>query len=206
VLSPSSVLTDGLSLVDRLHPPVCQGVRMARGYGETVVLRTSTMRVVGAGTMAVVVVALAVSVPHPGTLGRWAAPLLLVGLLGWAGFWRPCVEVSDGGVRMVNVLRTVEIPWPAIEDVDGRFGLQLRTAYGSFNAWGAGAPSGRQRARAHDSEASALVRERWEALKAEGWLDDPRLERPHELVGWHAPVIAAGMLLALVTLLVALIG
>jgi hypothetical protein len=178
---------------------------MARGYGETVVLTSSTMRVVGLGTVAVAVVALALSVTHPGDLARWAAPLLLVALVGWAGFWRPCVQVSDGGVLMVNVLRSIEVPWPALEAVDGRFGLQLRTAYGSFTSWAAGAPAGRDRVRTRESEAAVLVRERWGALKSEGWLDDPRLERPSAKVTWHLPVIGAGVLLALVTLGVVLL-
>jgi hypothetical protein len=179
---------------------------MAGGYGESVVLRAPTMRVVGFSTAAVSVVALVVTATDPADLARWAAPLLLVALVGWAGFWRPCVEVSDGGVLIVNVLRSIEVPWPAIESVDGRFGLQLRTAYGSFNAWGAGAPTGRDRMRTRESEAAVLVRERRDALKAEGWLDDPRLERPRAKVRWHLPVIGAAVVLAVATLAVGLLA
>jgi hypothetical protein len=172
---------------------------MAAGYGETVVLRTSTMRSVGLCTVVVAMAGVAVSVPDGTASAHWGAPLLLVALVGWAAFWNPRVEVSDGGVLMVNVLRSVEIPWPAVEGVDGRYGLQLRTAYGAFTAWGAGAPTGRDRARSRESAAAVLVRERLDALQAAGWLEDPRLERPSARVSWHRPVIAVVAVLLVVS-------
>ena len=55
----------------------------------------------------------------------WA---LLVGGACWATFWRPRVEVSDAGVRVVNVTRTIDIPWPALRDVDTKWALTLDTA------------------------------------------------------------------------------
>ena len=67
----------------------------------------------------------------------WLA--LLVGGC-WATFWRPCVEVSDGGVRLVNVTRTIDVPWPAITGIETRWALTLLTAYGKFTAWAAPAP------------------------------------------------------------------
>ena len=66
--------------------------------------------------------------------GGWAdgAPMLpwalLVGGACWATFWRPRVEVSDAGVRVVNVTRTIRIPWPALRDVDTKWALTLDTA------------------------------------------------------------------------------
>ena len=178
---------------------------MAAGLGETVVLRTSTMRTVGLCTVVVAVAGVVVSVPDGTAIAHWGAPLLLVALVGWAAFWNPRVEVSDGGVLMVNVLRSVEIPWPAVEGVDGRYGLQLRTAYGAFTAWGAGAPTGRDRARSRESEAAALVHERMDTLKAAGWLDDPRLERPRARVRWHVPVIAVAAVLLVTSLALSLL-
>lgn len=69
------------------------------------------------------------------------APWLgLVAVLCWACFWRPRVEVDDAGVTLVNVTRTVVIPWPALQDVDTQWALRLSTAYGRYSAWAAPAP------------------------------------------------------------------
>jgi len=126
----------------------------------------------------------------------FGAPMILVGLLGWAAFWQPHVEVSDGGVTVVNTLRTVHVPWPAIEDVEGRYGLRLQTAYGAVTAWAASAPTGRARARGEQSEAANLVKDHLAELSAAGYLDDPRLEGPALPTTWHWVLIAAiGVLL-----------
>ncbi len=134
-------------------------------------------------------------VDGPAALLRFAAPTALFGVLGWAAFVQPCVEVSDGGVRVANTWRTVEVPWPAIQDVDGRYGLRLVTAYGRVTAWGASAPVGRQRARGQESPAAAAVRRRRSALRAAGHLEDARLERSSLRAHWHRPLaaVAAGL-------------
>jgi hypothetical protein len=146
--------------------------------------------------------------------------LLLVAGLCWALFWRPCVEVSDAGVRLVNVTRTIDVPWPAIEGVETRWALTLRTAYGRFSAWAAPAP-GRAVARkatlaefraaprdpadvgvrvgdlesSDSGEAATLVRRRWDELRAAGHLDDPRLEHERVPVRWHVGTAIGGALL-----------
>ena len=66
--------------------------------------------------------------------------LALFALAAWAIFWRPCVVVSDAGVRLVNVSRTIDVPWPALQGIETRWALTLVTAYGRFTAWGAPAP------------------------------------------------------------------
>ena len=119
----------------------------------------------------------------------FAAPVTLFGLLGWATFWQPCVRVSDGGVTIANTLRTVEVPWPAIEAVDGRYGLRLRTAFGTFSSWAAPAPSGRRRAVVPSSSASRSVEDRLDSLRSAGHLDDTRFERPTPRSHWHVPVL-----------------
>lgn len=152
-----------------------------------------------------------------GQMAPWAA--LFSGAC-WATFWRPYVAVSDAGVRLVNVTRTIDVPWPALIDVQTKWALTLVTAYGRFRAWSAPAPgahgavrslaSGPRHAAAVDSEggarpadltdtpsgeAAALVRERWDALRAAGHLDNPRLERPRAAVRWHVGTAAAGLAL-----------
>jgi hypothetical protein len=138
----------------------------------------------------------------------WVA---LFAVSAWAIFWRPRVVVSDGGVRLVNVTRTIDAPWPAITDVETRYALTLVTAYGRFAAWAAPAPGAgpalrtamrsRPRAAEGDEEitavsmgdmpgtasgdAATLVRRRWERLREDGFLDDPRLEFDKPPIRWH---------------------
>lgn len=144
--------------------------------------------------------------------------LALVSGTCWAVMWRPRVEVSDGGVRIVNVIRTIDVPWPAIEGVETRWALTVRTAYGSFTAWAApsaGRGPARRSARAEVRilgrplgraeptvvspgaalEAATLVRSHWETLRAAGHLDNPRLEHDSVPVRWHLETIAAGVAL-----------
>lgn len=151
-------------------------------------------------------------------LVRGAAWALLPSLLVWAMFWQPCVVVDDGGVELVNVFRTIRLPWPAITEVDTRWALTLHTAYGRYAAWAAPA-SGWQRSRrvteldAHavpieesetgrlmrasdapwspSGEAAIQVRQRWQALRDAGHLDDPRLEFDRAPVRWHVEFLAA---------------
>ena len=69
--------------------------------------------------------------------------MALLAVICWATFWRPRVTVSDGGVELVNVTRTVFVPWPALHDLETRWALTLVTAYGRFTAWSAPAPGAR---------------------------------------------------------------
>ncbi|GCE77862.1 PH domain-containing protein [Cellulomonas biazotea] len=146
-------------------------------------------------------------------------PLLaLVAVGAWAAYWRPAVIVTPAGVELRNVLRTVEIPWPAVQEVGTQYALTLRTPYGSYAAWAAPAPSavrtGRAQAgddrnlpsstygsggsvrpgdlaRTDSGDAAALVRRRWEEARDAGLLDDPRLEHERPRVRWHTGTIAA---------------
>ena len=66
---------------------------------------------------------------------------LLVGGACWAVFWRPARRSSTtAGCALVNVLRTIDVPWPAIQAIDTKWALTLITAYGQFTAWAAPAP------------------------------------------------------------------
>lgn len=166
--------------------------------GETVVLRSRAAQALGATMVAVGALGAVATVASGSAVTvRYAALLALFALLGWAAFWRPGVEVSDGGVLVVNTLRTVHVPWPAIDEVQGRYGLRLETAYGAVQAWGAQAPSGTARARRQESHVAQVVRARWEELRAAGFLDARVLERPDLAVTWHRGTLAAAGLLTL---------
>lgn len=153
---------------------------------------------------------------------RYGSWLLLVAVLAWALFFNPRVEVDTTGVVLVNVLRTIRLPWPAIEAVDTRWALTLQTSYGRFKAWAAPAP-GRYASRniserdlehlpessygvgssirpgdsprSPSGQAAMAVRRQWEALRDAGYLDDPRLEFDRAPVRWHTAMIAAIVIL-----------
>lgn len=158
---------------------------------------------------------------------RSLAPLALATGACWALFWRPRVVVDDAGVRMVNVARTVTLPWPAIQAVDTKWALTLITSYGRFTAWAAPAPGAahvvrsdvRREARNLPSStfgpdgirpgdlptspsggAALMIRERWERLRDAGYLDDPRLEFDEAPVEWHWRVGAVGVLLVVASI------
>ena len=154
--------------------------------------------------------------------GLRAAPwLLLLAGACWALFWRPRVVVDDGGVRLVNVVRTIDLPWPSIVAVDTKWALTLVTVYGRFAGWAAPAPGLRQTMLAGREEtahlpagtvadgvirpgdlpsspsggAALLIRHRWEALRDAGYLENPRLERDHPPITWHVSTIVGGTVL-----------
>lgn len=150
--------------------------------------------------------------------------VLLVGVT-WAAFSRPHIEVSDAGIRLVNVLRTVVIRWPAVTGVETRYMLTIVTSHGEYAAWsapiggrrGAARSDGRARRLAEPdvralgdstlgagditdtpSGAAALViRRRWQQLRDAGHLDDGRLERQSAEIEWHWPLLVAGAALVL---------
>jgi hypothetical protein len=175
--------------------------------GTTVLLRSRSARALAVAMVVVAVVGLvSVAVDGIDVVLDYGAPLVTVGLSGWAAFWMPYVEISDGEVVVRNTLRTVHVPWPAIESVEGRYGLRLVTAYGSVTAWAASAPGGRQRARVEQSQSAALVGARLEELRAAGHLDDRRLEAPRLRTTWHREIIAALALLAVATVVLPLLS
>lgn len=64
-----------------------------------------------------------------------AAGAAALAALGYALYWRPRLEVAAPGVRIVNPLRTVEVPWGRIVDVSTRFSVTLRTAERSYSSF-----------------------------------------------------------------------
>ncbi|MDT0165267.1 PH domain-containing protein [Actinotalea sp. AC32] len=162
----------------------------------------------------------AVLLEDPAAALRYGLLLVLPAVLVWAVYERPAVVVSDAGVEVRNVLRTIDLPWPAIERIDTKYALTLHTAFGTYSAWAAPAPSrsttvtsSRDDLRhlpestyigggvrpgdllsSASGQAAAVVRARWEELRDAGHLDAPRLERDRPVVRWHV-VPAAGVLL-----------
>jgi hypothetical protein len=78
-------------------------------------------------------------------VGAGIAPVVLLASLGWfvwLAFWRPSVVTDAHGVELRNLVRDVEVPYAAIDDVDTRYSLVVHSGGKSFSAWGAPAPGG----------------------------------------------------------------
>lgn len=128
---------------------------------------------------------------------RTAWPLLLISAVVIALFWRPRIVIEEHGITIVNVFRTFEVPWPAIERIDTRFTLTLFTHGRRIPVWAAPSPGIRgaisiERAdvrnlnetaygpgnsvRPGDSistpsgQVAFVLRQRWEALRDTGHL------------------------------------
>ena len=68
--------------------------------GTTVLLRSRSARALAVAMVAVAAVGLVSAViDGVDVVLDYGAPLLVIGLLGWAAFWMPYVEISDGGGR-----------------------------------------------------------------------------------------------------------
>jgi hypothetical protein len=72
---------------------------------------------------------------------RALAPLALLGYGVYTVFWAPFVRVGPANVEFRNPLRTVVVTWPAIENIETRWGLTLVTAERRFTAWASPAQS-----------------------------------------------------------------
>jgi Bacterial PH domain len=71
---------------------------------------------------------------------RALPPLVLLAALAYGLLWRPCVQVSDDAVTLVNVLRDVRVPFAVLDAVSTRFALTLEAEGRSYTAWAAPAP------------------------------------------------------------------
>lgn len=190
------------------------------GAVKAAVLRPTSGRVITIGFVALCALWLVGLLEEYG-VGTALRVLPWFGLLvwgAWAALWRPYVAIDDGGVTLVNVFRTVHLPWPAIQVIDTKWTLALVTPYGTYHAWAAPAPGARGAVRAERHEtrhlpestfgpegirpgdapstpsgkAAWLIREHWEELRDAGYLDDPKLEHERAPMVWHTRVIAIG--------------
>ena len=181
--------------------------------GPTLMFRSTYGRVLTVAT-GVVAVALGVITALTGDVGTVVGalvPAALVTYLVWMLFWRPAVEVSDGGIEVRNVTRTVRVPWTAYEGVATRYSLEVRYAGGSVTAWAAPRSSGTARwlrssrrrsagreqvvAGASAEAVAEAVVERHDMLAAAGHLDRPVPGAPGARTTWH--VVQLGVLGAL---------
>ena len=174
----------------------------------TETMRPRSSRLIAGAVVACCVVA-SIAVASSGTglvpVVRTLAVSGLVTALVWAVYWRPEVEVSDGGVRIVNPWRTVHVPWPAIDEVNHRWSLSVRTVDGrTVSAFAAPARGMSERGPGVADLAARTITERREELRAAGYLDDVRLEgAPVTVTPAAGPVLAclAGLVVTVASVL-----
>lgn len=201
----------------------------------SVVFRPRLSRYLPPTAAALGVVALGLVVATDGIRGATtAAPwvALLVGLV-WAAYGRPHLMIDDSGILVVNVFRSVKIPWPAVQRIDTKWALTLYTAYGKITAWAAPAPGAVATRLATPRDlrglpestygpgesirpgdlpqypsgaAAGMVRRRWETLRDAGHLDNPRLEFQRPPVTWHWATIGVGIALVVLGVAPILMG
>lgn len=162
----------------------------------------------------------------PGQAWRYLPLLALACVAVWAAYWNPAVIVTPAAVELRNVTRTIVLPWPCVQSVDTSWALTVQTAYGTFAAWAAPAPSrtkvsvaqredvthlpetsygagGSVRpgdlASTDSGQAAAIVRARWQQQRDAGVLDDPRLEHARPVVRWHVATLATLAVLAVLS-------
>jgi hypothetical protein len=154
-------------------------------------------------------------------LARYAWPLLLIGVLAFAAFWLPRVDVAEHEITVVNVFSTVHVPWPAIERVDTKYALTLYTPKGKVTAWASPAPNrysaqlgtmGDARLAARDGETAVrpgdlpttqsgavafVIRSHWQDLREDGRLDlgfDPDAMRRD--IHWPVLIVLGALIVA----------
>ncbi|WP_380167377.1 PH domain-containing protein [Jannaschia sp. R86511] len=129
-----------------------------------------------------------------------------------AMFWHPAVVVDADGVELVNVLRTVRLPWASVDDLDTRWALTVHAGGTTWTSWAA--PSSGRRIRpvsrretpwaepeadaisgsrapgSSAGEAAVLVGTRWQTWR-ERSARDAAVGAGQPRVGWNAPVVAS---------------
>ncbi len=124
-------------------------------------------------------------------VGVPAAVFAAVG--GWALFWRPSVILDDDGVRIVNVVRTVAIGWPAVTSVRASWSLEVATAARTWTAWAAprGSTAGRVSRRVRHQEEPSGASAEVVAAAIERLLPGRSGDPVPESVTWHRWTIVA---------------
>jgi hypothetical protein len=72
---------------------------------------------------------------------RAAAPLGLVAYGAFVLFWAPLIRLSPTSVEIVNPVQTFVVSWPAIQNIETRWGLTLDTPTKKITAWASPAQS-----------------------------------------------------------------
>lgn len=159
-------------------------------------------------------------------------PVALVALLAWVALWRPSIQIDDEEIRVVNVFRTITVPWPALIHIDTKYALTLFTPGHRYSVWAAPAPgrtgaamAARKQERgrvemapvsedgsirpgdliaSESGQAAYLIRERWARLRDAGRIDAGVADQtPVDIrVHWRLNGIMAALLIGSVLVFV----
>ena len=157
----------------------------------------------------------------------YVVPCALFAFIGWALLWRPRLTVADDGIEVVNVTRTIRIPWQALIHVDTKYALTLYTPGRAFPVWSAPAPGTARTLRATRQEtkgrvgkpavadsvrrpgdllstesgaAAEVVRRRWTQLQQSGVVDSGLADETPVTIRWHVATLAVLIVLVAGTL------
>lgn len=147
--------------------------------GETHVFKTAFSKYFSLVFISMaIIVSVRIAWSNPAELTQ-SVPILMAGA-GIVGllFYLPRVEVSDGGITMVNVLRTTHVPWPNFARAEARWNLVVTSTEGEHTSWALPASSGTARrltrkvgeeTQSNTAEGAAwAIGERYAALKNAG--------------------------------------
>ncbi|GAB76784.1 PH domain-containing protein, partial [Austwickia chelonae] len=62
----------------------------------------------------------------------WSVALTV---LGWVVFVRPCVRVGEDGVRIVNILRDIHLPWSCVDGARSSWSLVVESGTVRYSSW-----------------------------------------------------------------------
>lgn len=146
--------------------------------GQTKIFRPTSSRYLALAIWAILAVGIGSAFlgEQPTQTWRLSAPLGFIALVAWLFLWRPVLEVTDGGLQIVNPLSAVHIPWPAFADahVHGTV-IIATTGDKTFSVYAA--PINNKRSKQGvAADALAEISERRAALTAAGYLDNIRPE------------------------------
>jgi len=105
--------------------------------GPSLKFRTTFAKALTGAAVVITAVTLVYTAIEDGAAALWqAAPFILFGLaLIWVLFGHPKVAIDDDGVTMVNIIRSVHVPWPRLREVQTRWSLTLETDDGDHTSW-----------------------------------------------------------------------
>lgn len=142
------------------------------------VYRTLPARVIGWSMVgaAVVLTVLTVVDVAGGHQSRVLAPVALiagVGAAAWVLFLRPAVTLYADGVHLTNVVTETTVPFAAVEEVTGRWALELRDVRGrTHSAWAVPVRRDMVRRRSIEDFAETTRRRGREGVTAQGVMDE----------------------------------
>jgi hypothetical protein len=190
---------------------------MAIGPQETVLYPVGSRVLAGlvVAICAVVEVSLVVY-GHGDVLLRSTPAVLLVAVAAVVVFWIPRLELDPAQLRVVNPLRTHEVSWAAIRDIDTRWSLTLDTARGRITAGAAPSPGpfsqvGRarrnllslslspRREQGGAEQSRSLVVRQWSSYREQGLLG--AVEGSGVRTRWNTVPVSALAVLVLATVL-----